>query len=207
MFNTLLKMFMKVVRRWGICGFEIPGKMKIKWEFTIIIWLAIVFDKFDIEMSSQIKMNASDVGTATNVSSLAKGFLGLPCSLTLDMIFWIINGFLAALILAENSLACAVFLKTRHLRRSYTNIYLLPVWPFPTCVWERLLCRSTPCFARDVNIHWPSTVGWSERWRASRLGQIYSTYWLSLSTDTKPFSTLSVTPLVWRRGEWLSFWQ
>lgn len=75
-------------------------------------------------MSSQIKMNASDVGTATNVSSLAKGFLGLPCSLTLDMIFWIINGFLAALILAENSLACAVFLKTRHLRRSYTNIYL-----------------------------------------------------------------------------------
>lgn len=76
-------------------------------------------------MSSQIKMNASHVGTATNLSSQTKGFLGLPCDFTLGMIFWVVNGVLAALILAGNSLACAVFLKTRHLRRSYMNIYLV----------------------------------------------------------------------------------
>lgn len=76
-------------------------------------------------MSSHINMNVSHVGTTTNVSSHTKGFLGLPCNLTLDMIFWVVNGVLAALILAGNSLACAVFLKTRHLRRSYMNIYLV----------------------------------------------------------------------------------
>lgn len=70
-------------------------------------------------------MDASHAGMATNVSLQIKGFLGLPCSLTLDMIFWVVNGALAALILAGNILACAVFLKTRQLRRSYMNIYLV----------------------------------------------------------------------------------
>lgn len=74
---------------------------------------------------SQIKMmNGSHDETVSNATDV-KGFLSLPCSLTLDMIFWVLNSVLAAVILAGNSLACAVFLKTRHLRRSYMNIYLV----------------------------------------------------------------------------------
>ena len=78
-------------------------------------------------------MNSSSAERATNTSDL-KGFLGVPCSLTLDMIFWVLDSILAALILAGNSLACAVFLKTRHLRRSYMNIYLVSLAASDICM-------------------------------------------------------------------------
>lgn len=54
-----------------------------------------------------------------------KGFQGVPCNATLDVVFWVINSVIAVLMLAGNSLSCAVFLKTRHLRRSFMNIYLV----------------------------------------------------------------------------------
>ena len=50
-------------------------------------------------------MNASHGGTATDVSSPAEGFFGLPLSFILDvfLIFRVVNGVLAALILAGNA--------------------------------------------------------------------------------------------------------
>lgn len=74
--------------------------------------------------SKRIKMNTSHFETVTNPSQ-AKGFLGLPCNAALDEVFIFLNTILAVVILAGNSVACAVFLKARHLRRSYMNSYLV----------------------------------------------------------------------------------
>ena len=69
-------------------------------------------------------MNYSRFETAKNTSQL-KGFLGIPCDAVLDIIFALLNGIIAVVILAGNTLACVVFLKSRHLRRSYMNRYLV----------------------------------------------------------------------------------
>ena len=69
-------------------------------------------------------MNSCRFETATSASN-TKGFLGVPCSTELDRVFLFLNSILAVVILAGNSLTCAVFLKERHLRRSYMNSYLV----------------------------------------------------------------------------------
>lgn len=71
---------------------------------------------------------------STNISDM-KGFQGVPCNPpTLDVVFCMLNSILAVLMLAGNSLSCAVFLKTHHLQRSYMNFYLLSLAISDSCM-------------------------------------------------------------------------
>lgn len=47
------------------------------------------------------------------------------CDETLQQIFWVVNGILALVILAGNSLTCAIFLSTKQLREQHMNIFLV----------------------------------------------------------------------------------
>ncbi|XP_068674166.1 adenosine receptor A2a-like [Montipora foliosa] len=47
------------------------------------------------------------------------------CNEILDLIFSIINGIIALIILAGNSLTCVIFLSTKHLRQQYMNVFLV----------------------------------------------------------------------------------
>lgn len=67
-------------------------------------------------------------GISTNISSL----LGNPnhtttetCDETLQKIFWVVNGVLALIIFAGNTLTCVIFLSTTILRQQIMNIFLV----------------------------------------------------------------------------------
>ena len=47
------------------------------------------------------------------------------CSETLDRIFWVINGVLAVVIFAGNSVTCAIFLSSKQLRQQHMNKFLV----------------------------------------------------------------------------------
>lgn len=47
------------------------------------------------------------------------------CDETLQQIFWFVNGVLALVILAGNTLTCVIFLSTKQLRQQYMNIFLV----------------------------------------------------------------------------------
>ena len=47
------------------------------------------------------------------------------CDEKLQQIFWVVNGILALIILAGNSLTCAIFLSTKQLRQQHMNIFLV----------------------------------------------------------------------------------
>ena len=71
-------------------------------------------------------------------ASPVKGFLGQPCNMTLDVVFWVVNSILGVVILLGNTLACVVFLTARHLRNKYMNIYLVSLAFSDICIWLSL---------------------------------------------------------------------
>lgn len=47
------------------------------------------------------------------------------CDQRLDVVFWVLNGVIGAVILLGNSFTCIVFLSSSYLRRNHMNIYLI----------------------------------------------------------------------------------
>lgn len=61
----------------------------------------------------------------TSIDNNSTGSETTYCDETLQQIFWFVNGVLALIILAGNTLTCVIFLSTKQLRQQYMNIFLV----------------------------------------------------------------------------------
>ncbi|KAL9955445.1 hypothetical protein ACROYT_G036773 [Oculina patagonica] len=66
-------------------------------------------------------LSSNDTSMDTNSTGTETAY----CDETLQKIFWFVNGVLALIILAGNTLTCVIFLSTKQLRQQYMNIFLV----------------------------------------------------------------------------------